>query len=271
MECGTGAPCATARASSKAARSRARVSRVIRHGQAGAGPHHVFAVGLQQGGIHAIQRGAAHQADDFLDRRSFVLLPACFDLQQSLYHACRAQLPVRIPAHLRGARGLLRLFGAGRNWTRCSRKERVTAYIGFDCTAKSMHIGNLVQLMTLRRLQQAGHKPDPADGRRHHQGGRSQRQGRDPADPDARTDRGEQAEHAERRAPSAEVRRRAVRRDHGRQCRMAGQAGIYPLPARGRPALLGQPHADHGQRQAQAGPRAADVLPGIQLLHHAGL
>jgi tyrosyl-tRNA synthetase len=38
-------------------------------------------------------------------------------------------------------------------------KERVTAYIGFDCTAKSMHIGNLVQLMTLRRLQQAGHQP----------------------------------------------------------------------------------------------------------------
>ena len=39
------------------------------------------------------------------------------------------------------------------------RGERVTAYIGFDCTAKSMHIGNLVQLMTLRRLQQAGHRP----------------------------------------------------------------------------------------------------------------
>jgi tyrosyl-tRNA synthetase len=38
-------------------------------------------------------------------------------------------------------------------------KDRVTAYIGFDCTAKSMHIGNLVQLMTLRRLQQAGHRP----------------------------------------------------------------------------------------------------------------
>jgi len=39
------------------------------------------------------------------------------------------------------------------------KKERVTAYIGFDCTASSMHIGNLVQLMTLRRLQQAGHRP----------------------------------------------------------------------------------------------------------------
>src|ERR1700761_5132029 len=36
---------------------------------------------------------------------------------------------------------------------------RVTAYIGFDCTADSLHVGSLVQLMTLRRLQQAGHKP----------------------------------------------------------------------------------------------------------------
>ncbi len=39
------------------------------------------------------------------------------------------------------------------------KKERVTAYIGFDCTADSLHVGSLVQLMTLRRLQQAGHKP----------------------------------------------------------------------------------------------------------------
>ena len=38
-------------------------------------------------------------------------------------------------------------------------KDRVTAYIGFDCTAPSFHIGNLVQLMTLRRLQQTGHRP----------------------------------------------------------------------------------------------------------------
>src|SRR5579885_29441 len=38
-------------------------------------------------------------------------------------------------------------------------KDVVTAYIGFDCTAPSLHVGNLVQIMTLRRLQQAGHKP----------------------------------------------------------------------------------------------------------------
>jgi tyrosyl-tRNA synthetase len=39
------------------------------------------------------------------------------------------------------------------------RTECVTVYIGFDCTAPSLHVGSLVQLMTLRRLQQAGHRP----------------------------------------------------------------------------------------------------------------
>ena len=35
----------------------------------------------------------------------------------------------------------------------------VTAYIGFDCTANSLHVGSLVQIMMLRWLQQTGHKP----------------------------------------------------------------------------------------------------------------
>ncbi|GAB3668641.1 tyrosine--tRNA ligase [Actinocorallia lasiicapitis] len=35
----------------------------------------------------------------------------------------------------------------------------VTYYCGFDPTAPSLHVGNLVQLMTMRRLQLAGHKP----------------------------------------------------------------------------------------------------------------
>jgi tyrosyl-tRNA synthetase len=35
----------------------------------------------------------------------------------------------------------------------------VPGYIGFDCTAPSMHIGNLTQIMRLRLLQQSGHKP----------------------------------------------------------------------------------------------------------------
>jgi tyrosyl-tRNA synthetase len=38
-------------------------------------------------------------------------------------------------------------------------KGCVPAYIGFDCTAPSMHIGNLTQIMRLRVLQRNGHKP----------------------------------------------------------------------------------------------------------------
>src|SRR5881275_1640252 len=38
-------------------------------------------------------------------------------------------------------------------------KEVVPGYVGFDATAPSLHIGNLVSIMMLRRLQQAGHKP----------------------------------------------------------------------------------------------------------------
>jgi len=38
-------------------------------------------------------------------------------------------------------------------------KQVVPAYIGFDATAPSLHVGNLVSIMLLRRLQQAGHKP----------------------------------------------------------------------------------------------------------------
>ncbi|WP_372073162.1 tyrosine--tRNA ligase [Tistrella mobilis] len=35
----------------------------------------------------------------------------------------------------------------------------VAGYIGFDCTAKSLHVGSLVQIMMLRWLQKTGHKP----------------------------------------------------------------------------------------------------------------
>src|ERR1700744_4493233 len=35
----------------------------------------------------------------------------------------------------------------------------LTAYIGFDCTADSLHVGSLVQIMILRLLQKHGHKP----------------------------------------------------------------------------------------------------------------
>jgi tyrosyl-tRNA synthetase len=39
------------------------------------------------------------------------------------------------------------------------RSGTVTAYIGFDCTADSLHVGSLVQIMILRLLQRHGHRP----------------------------------------------------------------------------------------------------------------
>src|SRR5580692_10435043 len=40
-----------------------------------------------------------------------------------------------------------------------AREKAITAYIGFDCTASSLHIGSLVQIMLLYWLQQTGHRP----------------------------------------------------------------------------------------------------------------
>ena len=38
-------------------------------------------------------------------------------------------------------------------------KEKIRAYIGFDCTAASLHVGSLLQIMCLRLLQKHGHQP----------------------------------------------------------------------------------------------------------------
>ena len=38
-------------------------------------------------------------------------------------------------------------------------KEKIKAYIGFDCTAESLHVGSLLQIMCLRLLQKNGHQP----------------------------------------------------------------------------------------------------------------
>ena len=107
-------------------------------------------------------------------------------------------------------------------------KAPITGYIGFDCTAPSLHVGNLVSIMMLRRLQQAGHKPIVADGRRHDQGRRSVGQGRKPQAADRRGDR---RQHA--RASSTAFDKfltfgdGPTRRDDGRQRRLAGASCGY--------------------------------------------
>ena len=41
----------------------------------------------------------------------------------------------------------------------CLYKDKCVAYIGFDCTASSLHVGSLIQIMMLRWFQKCGHQP----------------------------------------------------------------------------------------------------------------
>ncbi len=56
-------------------------------------------------------------------------------------------------------RGLIHQMTDPEGLPRLLREQSVTLYAGFDPTADSLHVGHLVALMTLRRFQQAGHRP----------------------------------------------------------------------------------------------------------------
>ncbi|MGA0607021.1 tyrosine--tRNA ligase [Phenylobacterium sp. VNQ135] len=57
------------------------------------------------------------------------------------------------------ARGYIHQISHPEELDDAASKGVVAAYIGFDATATSLHVGSLIQIMMLRRLQQAGHKP----------------------------------------------------------------------------------------------------------------
>ena len=56
-------------------------------------------------------------------------------------------------------RGYLNQVSDPENLDNAFHNKSVTAYIGFDCTAPSLHIGSLIQIMLLRHLQNFGHNP----------------------------------------------------------------------------------------------------------------
>ncbi|CAN5301382.1 tyrosine--tRNA ligase [soil metagenome] len=57
------------------------------------------------------------------------------------------------------SRGYIHQLTDGETLDALAMEQVVPGYIGFDPTAPSLHVGSLVQIMLLRRLQQAGHKP----------------------------------------------------------------------------------------------------------------
>ena len=56
-------------------------------------------------------------------------------------------------------RGLIALSTDEKELSKKLNSDKLTFYIGLDPTAPSLHLGNLVQLLVMRRLQLAGHNP----------------------------------------------------------------------------------------------------------------
>jgi len=61
--------------------------------------------------------------------------------------------------HLLNERGYVHQMTDAAGLDALAARQTVPGYIGFDATAPSLHVGSLVQIMMLRRLQQTGHKP----------------------------------------------------------------------------------------------------------------
>ena len=56
-------------------------------------------------------------------------------------------------------RGLINQITHPQELDKLMNQQKISAYIGFDCTAKSLHIGSLIQIMILQVLQTCGHQP----------------------------------------------------------------------------------------------------------------
>jgi tyrosyl-tRNA synthetase len=61
--------------------------------------------------------------------------------------------------HVLSERGFIHQVSEPEALDALARSSEITAYIGFDCTAASLHIGSLLPIMLLHWLQQTGHRP----------------------------------------------------------------------------------------------------------------
>jgi tyrosyl-tRNA synthetase len=61
--------------------------------------------------------------------------------------------------HVLAARGFIHQVSEPEALDALAREKPITAYIGFDCTAASLHVGSLLPIMMLYWLQQTGHRP----------------------------------------------------------------------------------------------------------------
>ena len=127
--------------------------------------------------------------------------------------------------------------------------QPVAAYIGFDCTASSLHAGSLVQIMLLRWLQQCGHRPIVL------MGGGTTRIG-DPSGKDEARQLLSEAQIEQNMAGIKAVFSRYLTFGDGPTDAVMLTAGpqLHRFSARVRTPLLDQSHAHHGFGEAAPGP-----------------
>src|ERR1700684_2711401 len=61
--------------------------------------------------------------------------------------------------HVLSERGFIHQISEPEALDALARSKMITAYIGFDCTAASLHVGSLLPIMMLYWMQQTGHRP----------------------------------------------------------------------------------------------------------------
>ena len=61
--------------------------------------------------------------------------------------------------HVLAERGFIHQVSEPDALDQLAQSQAITAYIGFDCTAASLHVGSLLPIMMLHWLQQTGHRP----------------------------------------------------------------------------------------------------------------
>jgi tyrosyl-tRNA synthetase len=126
-----------------------------------AGDDALLTIGLDEGDVDAVERGAAHEADGPVEP------PAHGAARMIVLEGPPSGMSDRLP--MPTARSSFLAAAEARGYIhqvtdRAGLEERLAAapmvaYVGYDCTADSLHIGNLVSIMMLRLWQSCGNKP----------------------------------------------------------------------------------------------------------------
>src|SRR6056297_2992915 len=123
-----------------------------------------LAICLDHGRIHPVERGARHRPQSPKPPR----LQHGLFLRPMTSYTCRATTsgtslmtyhPKSEFMHVMVERGYLADCTDYQGLDEALSEGTVTAYIGYDATAKSLHVGHLLNIMMLRWLQKCGHRP----------------------------------------------------------------------------------------------------------------